>query len=88
MRVESSVPCSSGFLGPEEHAHQNLKEINYMIYIGQCTCLLSSIDMELHLWSGYSAKIYAFLCLWPRSLEDQITTFTVISDIPGLVCDQ
>lgn len=88
MRLKRTVPCSSGFLGPEEHTYQNLKEIIQMIYRGRCMFLLSKIDMELHLRSGYSSEDYAFLCLWSSSLEDKITTFTVISDIPGLVCDQ
>lgn len=63
MGLRRSVPCSSGFLGPSEYTYQNPKEVMYMIYAGQRTCLLSNRDMELHLWSRCSAKTYAFVCL-------------------------
>lgn len=75
-------------LGPKEHIYQNLKEIMQMIYIDQCTFLLSNRDVELHLWSRCPGKIYTVLCLWSGSLRKQVTTSTVTSGIPRLVCDQ
>lgn len=88
MGLGGSVTHSSGFLVPKEPTYQNLKEIMYRVYKVQSTFLLSKRDMELHLRSRYSTKTYTSLCLCPRSLEDHITTFTIISGIPGLVCDQ
>lgn len=55
-----------------------------MISRGQYRFLHSNRDIGRYLGSRCSAKIYTFLCLWPRSLGDQVTTFPVISDIPGL----
>lgn len=68
----------------KEHTYQNLKEIMYMIYISQYTFLISNGDRELYLCSRYSAKTYTLLCVWPWSLEDQITTFPVTSGTAGL----